>query len=78
MPDEIESSQTKKIRPLISLIILIAGVLVTNIIVESFVAKIIILSLLGLILRNFIRQWTFTFVLKLGGILIIIVIAVLG
>ena len=78
MPDEIESSQTKKIRPLTSFTILVVSVLITNMMVESFEAKIIILSLLGLIFSNLIKQWNFKFVLKLGGVLIIIVMAVLG
>ena len=40
--------------------------------------KIIILSFLGLILSNFVPKWNYSFVLKLGSILILIVMAILG
>jgi len=78
MPDEIVSTQNKVLKPVICFLILIASVLITNSVVESFVAKIIVLSVLGLLLSNFIKQWNFKFVLKFGGILILIVMAVLG
>ena len=40
--------------------------------------RIILLSLMGLVWSNLIKSWNFSFVLKLGGILILIVMAVLG
>lgn len=78
MPDEIKSLQTEFIKPILCFLLLIFSVLATNMIVESFVVKIIVLSILGLVYSNFILKWNFKFVLKLGGILILIVMAVLG
>lgn len=78
MPDEIKSLQTEFIKPILCFLLLVFSVLVTNMLVESFVVKIIVLSVLGLLFSNFIPKWNFKFVLKLGGILILIVMAVLG
>jgi uncharacterized membrane protein len=60
------------------ILLLLTSVLLTNYLVESFVAKIILLSLIGLLFSNLIPNWNFKFVLKLGGILILVVMAVLG
>jgi uncharacterized membrane protein len=38
----------------------------------------VVLSFVGIAFSNFIRNWNFQFVLKLGSILILIVMAVLG
>ena len=78
MPDEIKSLNTEFIKPILCFALLVFSVLVTNMFVESFVVKIIVLSILGLLFSNFIPKWNFKFVLKLGGILILIVMAVLG
>jgi uncharacterized membrane protein len=51
---------------------------VVHISINSFIGKIIALSILGLVLSNYIKRWNFDYVLKLGGILILIVMAVLG
>ncbi|MDY7394751.1 DUF819 family protein [Aureibaculum sp. 2210JD6-5] len=78
MPDEIKSLDTEFIKPFLCFLLLIFSVLATNHFVDSFVVKIIVLSILGLVFSNFIPKWNFKFVLKLGGILILIVMAVLG
>jgi len=78
MPDEIKSLQNEFIRPVLCFLLLIFSVLTTNMFVESFVVKIIVLSILGLLFSNFIPKWNFKFVLKIGGLLILIVMAVLG
>lgn len=78
MPDEIKSLNTEFIKPILCFSLLIFSVLATNMFVESFVVKILVLSVLGLLFSNFIPKWNFKFVLKLGGILILIVMAVLG
>lgn len=78
MPDEIKSLNTEFIKPVLCFVLLLFTVLATNMLVESFVVKIIVLSVLGLIFSNFIPKWNFKFVLKLGGILILIVMAILG
>ena len=78
MPKHIDKEQSKTMNKLLCLTILIVLVLATNWLVDSFVAKIIILSIVGLILSNFIKRWNYNFVLKLGSILILIVMAILG
>lgn len=59
-------------------LILLATVVLCNLIIEGFIEKVVILSLLGLALSNFIPKWNFKFTLKIGSILIVIVMAVLG
>ena len=51
---------------------------VTVLLVDSFLLRIIILSILGLLLGNLIPIWNHQFVLKAGGIMIIVVMAILG
>lgn len=58
--------------------ILLSAVLVCNFLIESFIGRVVALSFIGLALGNFIPKWNFKFTLKIGSILIIIVMAVLG
>ncbi|MFT5248744.1 MAG: putative membrane protein [bacterium] len=46
--------------------------------IDSFLWKIIIFSVLGLAIGNFIPKWNHTLVLKLGGLSIICIMAILG
>lgn len=78
MPKDIERHRVKTINSLMSFLILLVIVLIVNMLLDSFVAKIVVLSFIGLLLSNLIKNWNFKFVLKLGGILILIVMAVLG
>ena len=43
-----------------------------------FVVKIVVLSVLGLLLGNVLPSWNFRFALRAGGVLILVVMAVLG
>ena len=78
MPDDIRSEKGKKLPPIFGFALILLAVVICNLLIESFVVKIVALSILGLLISNFIRNWNFKFALKLGGILIIIVMAVLG
>ena len=78
MPKSLKRNQSKTIHSMICLLILVVSVMIINIMVDSFVTKIIILSIIGLLLSNLIKKWNFNFVLKLGSILILIVMAILG
>ena len=78
MPEEIARDQEKVMNRWWCFLILILVVLLANFLTESFVLKIVVLSVVGLLLSNLIRSWNFTFMLKLGGILILLVMAVLG
>jgi len=60
------------------LIFLVTSVLIVNVLVEQLITKIILLSIIGLLLSNSIKKWAFEFVLQLGSILIITVMAILG
>jgi uncharacterized membrane protein len=78
MPEPIKKQEGITLNPLICLAILTASVLLTNALFESFVLKIIFLSLIGLVFSSLIKNWNYGFVLKLGGILILVVMAILG
>ena len=46
--------------------------------ISNFLVKIIALSIIGLLLGNLIKNWDHSLVLKVGGILIILIMAILG
>lgn len=77
-PDSIQAENENKINPLLASIILLGSVGMAHFFIASFVVKILVLSFVGIALSNLIKNWNFQFVLKLGGILILIVMAVLG
>jgi uncharacterized membrane protein len=78
IPEDIRVEKGFKLNSLVSVAILLAIVILCNFLIESFVAKVVLLSFLGLLISNFIKQWNYKFALKAGGILIIVVMAVLG
>jgi uncharacterized membrane protein len=78
MPEAIKKREGKSLSPFLCFLILTAFVFVINALVDSFVIKIIVLSAIGLLLSSLIKNWNFGFVLKFGGILILVVMAVLG
>lgn len=78
MPDELSTTEKQQMHPALSVAILLGTVMLTNALLDNFVAKIIVLSFAGLLWSNLIKSWNFSFVLKLGGVLILIVMAVLG
>ncbi|MDB4269369.1 DUF819 family protein [Flavobacteriaceae bacterium] len=77
-PDSIQAENENKTNPLLASIILLGSVGMAHFFIASFVVKIVVLSFVGIALSNLIKNWNFQFVLKLGGILILIVMAVLG
>ncbi|MEH6779449.1 DUF819 family protein, partial [Maribacter arcticus] len=78
IPEDIRVDKGVRLNPLVSVAILLGIVILCNYLIESFVVKVVLLSFLGLVISNFIKQWNYKFVLKAGGILIIVVMAVLG
>ena len=78
MPENIVQRDGVKMNAILGFLILIGTVLTTNALIESFVAKIVILSILGLMYSNLVKTWNFDFALKFGSILILVVMAVLG
>ena len=78
MPENLPENNKNVLSPFFCLGILVFTVVILNILVDSFVFRIVILSCLGLLISNLIRNWNFEIVLKLGSILILIVMAILG
>ncbi|RYC52270.1 DUF819 family protein [Flagellimonas olearia] len=78
LPEGIREEDSKRWPIWSTLLVLVAVVLLLNAVMESFVGKVVTLSLVGLVLGNFIRGWNFRFSLKLGGILILTVMSILG
>lgn len=82
IPDFVADEIKPNSRTLGSIIITVFSILVvtllTNWLVQDFLWRVIVLSLLGLMLGNFISRWNHPFVLKIGGILITLIMAILG
>jgi len=78
MPEEMRADTGSKLTPLLCAIVLLGCVFLSNLLLDKFIVKVIVLSVVGLLLSNFAPKWNFKFALKAGGILIIVVMAVLG
>lgn len=78
IPEDIRKETGVKLNSWITAFLLLGIVVLSNFFIHSFVTKVVLLSFVGLALSNFIPKWNFKFALKVGGILIIVVMAVLG
>ncbi|ASV30307.1 DUF819 family protein [Maribacter cobaltidurans] len=78
IPEDIRLEKGSKWKPWLCALVLLIIVVVSNYLIDSFIVKVVLLSFIGLGLSNFIPKWNFGFALKAGGILIIVVMAVLG
>jgi uncharacterized membrane protein len=78
LPEDIRLHKGKRLSSILTTVILLGVVVLFNFLLDSFVLKVVLLSLMGLVLSNFVSHWNYTFALKIGGILIIVVMAVLG
>ncbi len=78
IPQSLNKQSQRPISKYAVFVILLAVVGIIHFTVEPFIGKIIALSIIGLFMSNYIKRWNFDYVLKLGGILILIVMAVLG
>lgn len=78
VPDRLPANARGLQTGLLSLGIGILAVAACYLYVPSFLLKIILLSILGLVFGNFLRFWTHSLVLKAGGYLIITIMAILG
>ena len=78
MPAPIESKGGRKIKEIWCFLILLGTVVLVNLLVPQFVVKVIVLSVVGLVFSNLIPRWNLEFVLKLGSILILLIMAILG
>ena len=63
---------------IITLLICLVSVMISYFMIDHFVVKILVLSVCGLIFGNYISFWDHALVLKVGGIFIILIMAILG
>lgn len=78
VPDEV-SINVNTFRPILITVGSCLSILIlANYLIDNFLMKIVVLSFTGLILGNFIRIWNHGLVLKIGGILILLIMAILG
>lgn len=78
IPDEVSLESKSRQSIYLAITLCLALVLLCFLFIESFLMTIILLSLAGLLLGNFIPQWNHAFVIKAGGFLIIAIMAILG
>lgn len=71
-------SGIKKYSKPVSLVIMLPIVILSWWVITSFLWKVILLSLVGLALGNLLKRWDTSWVLKIGGISIIAIMAILG
>lgn len=78
IPDALNKQSSKPLSKYWVILLLLSTVGIVHFSIEPFIGKIVALSVLGLVLSNYIKRWNFNFVLKLGSLLILIVMAILG
>ncbi|WP_367392745.1 DUF819 family protein [Lewinella sp. LCG006] len=78
VPDEVDLGTSNRNSILMTSMICLLVMLATTFLVKAFLWKIVVLSVVGLLLGNFVRIWNHGLVLKAGGILIILIMAILG
>lgn len=78
VPDSVLEDEAGIMKGIYSLGICVLAVGLCYFFVPAFLLKVILLSLLGLLLGNFLPFWNHALVLKAGGYLIITIMAILG
>ncbi len=78
IPESLRMNRIKTIKPWLTFVLLLLTVLLVNLILDSFIGKVILLSVIGLAISNLWPKWNFNFALRSGSVLILIVMAVLG
>ncbi|NJB84281.1 putative membrane protein [Lewinella marina] len=78
MPADLSPRMGEPLHPLWSIALLVGSVLVINHLVESFVAGVLILSAAGLLFGNLLPRWNHAVALRVGAVMILVVMAVLG
>ena len=78
IPDQLEGEYRSPGSIIRVVVILLATTALCSWLIPSFLWTIIILSIVGLLLGNFLPRWNHSFTIQLGGVLIIIVMAILG
>ncbi|NND32543.1 MAG: DUF819 family protein [Saprospiraceae bacterium] len=78
VPDHVSTAPDQKSSLIITSFICIVVLMLSYFLIQLFLVKILILSLAGLLLGNFIKEWNHALVLKIGGLLIVTIMAILG
>lgn len=78
LPSDIRDENKKSFSWTITFIILVGLVYCVVLFIESFIVRVVFLSIIGLLLGNGINRWNYHFSLRMGSILILVVMAVLG
>lgn len=78
LPLDISMKNNRPLHPAFCSFLLLGLVLFSNAFISTFIVKVVVLSFLGLLLGNVLPRWNTNFVLKAGGLLIILVMAILG
>ena len=78
MPENIDEQKEKKTNPVLTFIVLLSSILLVNNFIDSFIVKVIVVSIIGLLFSNLIKKWNINFALRIGSILILLVMAILG
>ncbi len=78
LPETIRTEERKVLSPFLCGCLMLIFVVLCNWMFSLFVVKIVVLSVLGLLLGNVLPFWNFRFALRAGGVLILVVMAILG
>lgn len=78
IPDEVDPRREGWASILRTMVITLAVVFSVSALVPGFLARILILSVVGLVLGNVLSWWNHALVIKLGGYMIILIMAILG
>lgn len=78
VPDAVVKNERDLLHGFASLGICLLAVVLAFLFVKPFLLKVIILSVLGLVMGNFLPFWNHAMVLKAGGYVIITIMAILG
>ncbi len=78
VPDQVQLQGPDSSKIVQTAVICLAAVVICLLWVPSFLLKIVLLSIAGLLFGNFLAFWNHAFVIKAGGYLIITIMAILG
>jgi len=76
--EQIQIEERKTYHPFVVFIVSLAIIVAINFFVEDFLLRVIIFSIAGLVVANVLPKWNHRYVLKAGGILILIIMSILG
>lgn len=76
--EEINLGSRQRASILVTLLSISLVVILINIVTDAYLVRVVSLSIIGLVLGNFVPRWNHPFVLKAGGLLIIIIMSILG